>query len=117
MHRHRMRFDRDPAFALQIHRIKKLILLVALVDRPRRLEQSIGQSGFAVIDVRDDAEIARQFDCHESRTMLGCARWVNARADRASRDDALRNISEANGSIALRTIALARRISRLPSLD
>src|SRR5438128_11970105 len=77
MHRHRMRFDRDPALALQIHRIKKLILLVALVDRPRRLEQSIGQSGFAVIDVRDDAEIARQFDCHESRTMLGGGCSVN----------------------------------------
>jgi hypothetical protein len=47
------------------------------VDRPRRLEQSIGQSGFAVIDVRDDAEIARQFDCHESRTMLGGGCSVN----------------------------------------
>src|SRR5436190_23884812 len=77
MHRHWMRFDRDPALALQIHRIKKLILLVALVDRPRGLEQSIRQSGFAVIDVRDDAEIARQFDCHESRTMLGGGCSVN----------------------------------------
>jgi hypothetical protein len=30
-----------------------------------------------VIDVRDDAEIARQFDCHESRTMLGGGCSVN----------------------------------------
>ena len=39
------------------------------MDRACRLEQSIRQRGFAVIDVRDDAEIARQFDSHESRTM------------------------------------------------
>jgi hypothetical protein len=30
-----------------------------------------------VIDVRDDAEIARQFDYHESRTMLGGGCSVN----------------------------------------
>src|SRR6266480_8144111 len=80
IHRHRMRFDRDPAFAFEVHRIEQLVLLVALVNRPRRLEQSIRQSCFAVIDVRDDAEIARQFDSHESRTMRARAYWVNCSA-------------------------------------
>jgi hypothetical protein len=47
------------------------------VDRARRLQQSIRQSCFAVIDVRDDAEIARQFDCHESRTMRARSEAVN----------------------------------------
>src|ERR1700730_6709372 len=72
-----MRFNRDPALALQIHRIEQLVLLVAVVNRAGRLEQSIRQSGFAVIDVRDDAEIARQFDSHESRTMRGAGCSVN----------------------------------------
>ncbi|HKS04206.1 MAG TPA: hypothetical protein VJR49_02520, partial [Chthoniobacterales bacterium] len=31
--------------------------------------QSIGQSGLAVIDVRDDAEIARVLDTHEARKL------------------------------------------------
>ena len=31
-----MRFDRDPAFAFQIHRIKQLILLLALLIVPVR---------------------------------------------------------------------------------
>src|SRR5256714_12143207 len=79
IHGHRMRFDRDPALALQVHRIEKLVLLVTLVDRARRLEQSVRQRGFAVIDVRDDAEIARQFDSHESRTMRARGYWVNRR--------------------------------------
>src|ERR1700732_3735701 len=72
-----MRLDRDAALPFQVHRIEKLVLLVALVNRSCRLEQSIRQSCLAVIDVRDDAEIARQFDCHESRTMRGRASWVN----------------------------------------
>src|SRR5439155_7422268 len=77
IHRHRMGFDRNSALALQIHRIEELILFLALVDRARRLQQSIRQSCFAVIDVRDDAEIARQFDCHESRTMRARSEAVN----------------------------------------
>ena len=58
MHRNRMRFDRNPAFSLQVHRIEELILSIALLDRAGALEQSIRQRRFAVIDVRDDAEIA-----------------------------------------------------------
>ena len=61
-----MRLDRDPAFALQVHRIEQLILLIALVNRARALEQTIRQRGLAVIDVRDDAKIAGQLDRHEA---------------------------------------------------
>ena len=71
-HRHRMCLDRDPALPLQVHRIEQLILLVALVNRAGRLEQSIRQRCLAVIDVRDDAKIARQLDCHGSATMRAC---------------------------------------------
>ena len=63
-HRDRMRLDRDPALAFEIHRIEELILFLAVVNRPGALEQPIRQSRFAVIDVRDDAEIASQLDRH-----------------------------------------------------
>ncbi len=61
-----MRFDRDPALAFQIHRIEQLVLLVALVNCARALEQTIRQCGLAVIDMRDDAKVAGQLDRHEA---------------------------------------------------
>ena len=64
-----MRFDRDPALPFQVHRIKKLILPLALLDRARALKQPVRQRRFAVIDVRDDAKIARQLNGHESATI------------------------------------------------
>ena len=69
-----MRLDRDPALAFQIHRIEQLILLLALVDRARALEQSIRQRRLAVIDMRDDAEIAGQLDRHEAAHYAGAAK-------------------------------------------
>jgi rhodanese-related sulfurtransferase len=39
------------------------------MDRTRALEQSIRQRCLAVIDVRDDAEVARELNPHESATM------------------------------------------------
>ena len=72
-HRDRVRLDRDAALALEIHRIEELILLLALLDRAGALEQTIGKRGLAVIDVRDDAEIARQLDGHEALHYAGAA--------------------------------------------
>jgi hypothetical protein len=66
-----MRFDRDSAFPLQIHGIKELILFFAFVDRTGTLKQSIRQGGLTVIDVRDNAEIARVLDTHEARELCG----------------------------------------------
>ena len=64
-HRHRMRFNRNAAFPFQIHRIEQLILSFALLDRAGAFQQSIGQSRFAMIDVRDDTKVARSLDSHE----------------------------------------------------
>jgi len=64
-----MGFDCNPPLALQIHRVEQLVLLLALVDRARGLEQSIGQCRLAVIDMSDDAKIAGELNGHESRTM------------------------------------------------
>ena len=69
VHRHRMRFDRNPALPFQIHRIKELILLFSLLDRAGALKQPVRQGRFAVIDMRDDAEVARELNRHESATM------------------------------------------------
>ena len=70
-HRHRVRLDRDPALALEIHRVEELVLLLAVVDRAGALEQPIRQGRLAVIDVRDDAEIAGQLDRHEGAHYAG----------------------------------------------
>jgi hypothetical protein len=40
-HRDRMGFDRDPALALEIHRIEQLILLIAGMNGARPLEQTV----------------------------------------------------------------------------
>jgi hypothetical protein len=37
---------------------RELILLLALAERAGELDQAVGQRGFAVIDVGDDAEVA-----------------------------------------------------------
>src|SRR5439155_26369963 len=65
-HRHRMRFDCDPALPLEIHRIKKLVLPFPLLDRARAFKQTVRQRRFAVINVRDDAEVARKLNSHGS---------------------------------------------------
>ena len=108
-HRHRMRLDRDPALALEVHRIEQLVLLVALVNRARALEQSIRQRGLAVIDMRDDAKIARQLDCHESRTMRARSCPVNCRADAIHPCDGT-NLTALSGQVL--TSAPRTRIAR-----
>ena len=88
-HRHRMRLDRDPAFAFQIHRIEQLILPFAVLDRARPLEQTIGERRLAVIDMRDDAEVARELDGHEGLHYAGAplaGQWNGPRPVGADRE-------------------------------
>ena len=76
-HRYRMRFDCDPPLSFKVHRVKKLVLSLAILDRACALQQPIRQSCLAVIDVRDDAKIARQLNGHGSATIeSGCARSI-----------------------------------------
>jgi len=53
-----VRFDRDPALALEIHRIEQLLGHVALFDGVREFEKTIRKGRLPVVDVRDDAEVA-----------------------------------------------------------
>ena len=57
-------FDRDAAFALEVHRIEHLRAHFALGERARQFEQPVGQGGFPVVDVRDDAEIPNELEIH-----------------------------------------------------
>ena len=52
------RLDGDAAFALEVHGIEHLRLHFALRERAGQLQQAVGQRGFAVVNVRDDAEIS-----------------------------------------------------------
>jgi hypothetical protein len=49
-----MRFDCDAPFTLQIHRIQDLIGHFALCERTGSLQKTIGQRGFAMVDMRDN---------------------------------------------------------------
>ena len=65
VHCDRMRLYCDATFALEIHRIEQLVLFVAFGDCSGAIEQAVGQGSLTVVDVRDDAKIARAFDGHQ----------------------------------------------------
>jgi hypothetical protein len=60
---HVLRFDRDAALALEVHRVEVLRPHVAR-SPPGELEHPIGERGLAVIDVGDDGQIAEFVDRH-----------------------------------------------------
>jgi hypothetical protein len=53
-----MHLDRDAALLLEVHRVEMLVGHLALSDGAGVFEQAVGERGLAVVDVRDDAEIA-----------------------------------------------------------
>ena len=55
---HRLRLDRDPALALEVHRVEQLRLHFLRVDGAGELEDAVGQRRLAVVDVGDDREVA-----------------------------------------------------------
>ena len=56
-----MGFDGDAALALQVHRVEDLLHHFALRERAGDFEQAVGQRRLAVVDVRNDREIADEF--------------------------------------------------------
>src|SRR5919198_86293 len=57
-HAARLGLDRDPALALEVHRVEHLRAHRPRVDRVRHLEDAIGQRRLPVVDVGDDREVA-----------------------------------------------------------
>src|SRR4029078_9206324 len=59
--RHALRLDRDPALALEVHRVEHLVFHLALGQAAAELNDPIGERGLAVIDVSDDRKIPDPF--------------------------------------------------------
>ena len=57
-HAHGLRLDGDAALTLDVHAVQVLGSHGAFIDHFGELQHSVGESGFAVVDVSDDAEIA-----------------------------------------------------------
>ena len=53
-----LRLDRDAALALDIHRVEHLFLHLAQLEPAGELDQPVGKRGLAVVDMRDDGEVA-----------------------------------------------------------
>src|SRR5687768_11662859 len=51
---YRVGFDRDPALALEVHRVEDLRLHLAGLQRTGEFQEAIRQRRLAVVDVRDD---------------------------------------------------------------
>ena len=66
--------DRDAALALEVHLVEELVALLAVGERVRGVEQPIGQRALAVVDVRDDAEVADPRGGRSSRAPRGASR-------------------------------------------
>ena len=71
LHGNRVCLDRDASFALEVHRVEELLLGLALLDRSRDLQKAVGESRFTVVDVGDDAKVARVFYSHEKAGTIG----------------------------------------------
>ena len=55
---HRLRLDGNSAFALDIHGIEHLVLHLALLQPAGQLDQPVGERRLAMVDMRDNGEIA-----------------------------------------------------------
>ncbi len=55
---HSLRLDGDSALALELHGIEQLLAHVPVLDRAAELDDAVCQGRLAVVDVRDDREVA-----------------------------------------------------------
>ena len=56
--------DGNSPFPFQLHIVQDLILHIPLGEGMRHLQQAVGQSGLAVINVGNDAEVADELGFH-----------------------------------------------------
>ena len=70
-HSHRVQLDRDAALALDVERVEHLRLHLALLQHARLFDQTIGQRGLAVVDVRDDAEVPDVIELQRRKPVYG----------------------------------------------
>ena len=68
-HAHRVRLDGDAALAFEVHGVQDLGLHLTRGERPGQFQQPVGEGGFAVVDMRDNREIADVLDVHEENAV------------------------------------------------
>src|SRR5690606_30491197 len=71
--RHALGLDGDTALALERERVEHLVLHLAFAQTPAQLDETIRQGRLAVVDVRDDGEVAYEFLLHVA------AQWARKR--------------------------------------
>jgi hypothetical protein len=69
VHAHGLCLDRDPALALELHRVEHLRSHLAARDRVGQLEDAVGERRLAVVDVRDDGKVADAVLVHASSVL------------------------------------------------
>ena len=69
-HPDRVRLDGDAALPLQIHGVQHLRLHLARSQRSGQFQQAVRQRGFAMVDMRDDREVAKEGCVHRLRANL-----------------------------------------------
>jgi hypothetical protein len=57
IHANSFGFDRDALLTFEIHAVEQLVAAFARADCAGRLKQPIGQSGFAMINMRYDTKV------------------------------------------------------------
>ncbi len=70
-HPYRVQLDGYPALTLEVQRIQHLSFHLPLLQHARGFDQPIGECRLAVVDMRDDAEVADVLELQE--VSLGCA--------------------------------------------
>src|SRR5439155_24895612 len=76
---HGLRLDRDAALALEFHIVENLLAHFARFKPAAGLDQPVGERRFAVIDMRNDREIADEAQRgHASRKMGWVPLGINA---------------------------------------
>ena len=70
-HANRLGFDGDSAFAFDIHPVEVLLAHLPLINNSGELQHPVGEGRFAVVDVRNDAEIAQTSRVGGRRTQRG----------------------------------------------
>ena len=76
---HRLGFDGNSPFPLQIHIVEHLGLHFTAGEKPCHLDNAVGQGGFSMINVRNNAEIPNfcLIDCHVFSSCIVWARTVS----------------------------------------
>src|SRR5258705_1131184 len=61
-HANGVQLDSDPTLTLEVQGVEHLSLHFPLLQHARSLYQPVGEGRFAVVDVRDDAEVANELE-------------------------------------------------------